>query len=327
MDSTHFKYSREINLSKISFRGLSVVDDRIIWASGSKGTIAKSVDGGNSFTFMQLKGFEKSDFRDIEAFDNKTAIVMSSGTPAFILKTIDGGISWQETYKNTDTSYFLDAMDFWDIDNGIIIGDPIDNHFVLLTTQNGGLKWDQIDTSNTPVSLNGEALFAASGTSLKCHTQLGELMFVTGGNYSRLFGGSISQKNIKWKSFPIPIVQGNSSQGAFSFAYNDSALIVVGGDYLNDTAHSKNSCAQYIEPKRLHKGFDKLIDDVKGYRSCIERVNTGEFVACGTSGVDYYRNKHWKTISNVSFNVVKKAKKGSAVFLAGNKGKIGKLVR
>ena len=67
IDSIHFKYGTEINLSNISFRGLSVVDDKVIWVSGSKGTIAKSNDGGNTFTFMQLKGYEKSDFRDIES--------------------------------------------------------------------------------------------------------------------------------------------------------------------------------------------------------------------------------------------------------------------
>ena len=252
---------------------------------------------------------------------------MSSGSPAYILRTEDGGLNWTETYKNTDTAYFLDAMDFWDADNGIIIGDPINQHFVVLQTQTGGRSWDEMDTSSTPHSLPYEAIFAARGTSLRCHNKLGELMFVTGGKYSRLFGGGMYQNKMRWKFFPIPILQGEASQGAFSFAYNDSAMIVVGGDYRNDSARIKNSCTQYIEPKRQHTGFDKLIDDVKGYRSCIEAVNAGEFISCGTSGTDYYRNKYWKTISLNSFNVAKRAKKGTTVFLAGNKGMIGKLVR
>jgi photosystem II stability/assembly factor-like uncharacterized protein len=60
---------------------------------------------------------------------------MSSGTPAYIFKTTDGGRSWKEVYKNSDTAYFLDAMDFWDDKRGMhCLGDPINGHFVLLST-------------------------------------------------------------------------------------------------------------------------------------------------------------------------------------------------
>jgi hypothetical protein len=34
--------------AKISLRGLSVVNDNIIWASGSKGQVARSTDGGKN---------------------------------------------------------------------------------------------------------------------------------------------------------------------------------------------------------------------------------------------------------------------------------------
>ena len=95
-----------------SIRGLSVVDDNIAWISGSKGTIAITTDGGKTWDWQQVKGFEKADFRDIEAFSAKEAIIMSSGTPALILKTTDGGQNWKVKYRNTDTAYFFDAMDF-----------------------------------------------------------------------------------------------------------------------------------------------------------------------------------------------------------------------
>ena len=85
---------------KTSLRGLSVVSDKVIWVSGSNGTVGKSIDGGDTFTWMTVKGFEKTDFRDIEAFDAKTAIIMGVDAPAYILKTNDGGESWELVYEN-----------------------------------------------------------------------------------------------------------------------------------------------------------------------------------------------------------------------------------
>ena len=53
---------------KVSIRGLSVVDNNIIWCSGSNGSVARSIDGGKTFIWQTVDGYEKRDFRDIEAF-------------------------------------------------------------------------------------------------------------------------------------------------------------------------------------------------------------------------------------------------------------------
>ena len=89
-----------------SIRGLSVVNDSIAWVSGSSGYISITLNGGKTWKWSQVKGYEKADFRDIEAFSDKEAIIMSSGTPALIMKTIDGGSTWHVKYSNTDTTYF-----------------------------------------------------------------------------------------------------------------------------------------------------------------------------------------------------------------------------
>lgn len=327
IDSNQCKLGEGVILSKTSFRGLSVVDNQTIWVSGSRGTFAKSTDGGNTFVYTQVKGYEKSDFRDIEAFDDKRAVMMSSGTPAYILKTTDGGQTWKEVYKNTDTAYFLDAMDFWDEQRGIIVGDPIHHHFVLLQTNNGGESWQELDTSKTPLAMEGEAVFAASGTSLRCLGKYGRVGFVTGGKHTRALGKNIASKNGSWEYEHLPIQHGVSSKGAFSFAANDSANLMVGGDYANDKMVSNNSCIQYLPPANKDEVFSQMIDDVKGYRSCVEAISNHQFIACGTSGVDCYANRYWTTISSQGFHVVRKAKKGNAVFLAGPKGKIGRLIR
>src|SRR5687768_16967688 len=88
-------FSQEIKMltsgTRTSLRGLSVVTDKIVWVSGSAGTVGRSVDGGVNWQWLTVKGYEKRDFRDIEAFDDKTAIIMAIAEPAQILRTTDGG--------------------------------------------------------------------------------------------------------------------------------------------------------------------------------------------------------------------------------------------
>lgn len=158
-----------------SIRGLSVVNDQVAWVSGSKGFVAITKDGGKNWNWKQVKGFEKSDFRDIEAFSDKEAIMMSSGKPALILKTTDGE-NWQVKYQNTDTAYFLDAMDFDTPKHGLVLGDPIKGKFVLMETNDGGETWHPF--KNAPGALPGEAAFAASGTCLRINA--GGINIVTG---------------------------------------------------------------------------------------------------------------------------------------------------
>src|ERR1700710_357310 len=91
-----------------SMRGLSVLSDSVAWVSGSNGYVGKTLNGGKTWEWMQPKGYEKLDFRDIEAFDKLKAIVVNAGSPAYILTTNDGGKNWNQVYKNTDSAIFLD---------------------------------------------------------------------------------------------------------------------------------------------------------------------------------------------------------------------------
>src|SRR5947208_13643045 len=102
-----------------AFRGLSVVNDKIIWASGTAGTVIRTIDGGKTWQVMTVPGAEKLDFRDIEAFDAKTAYVLSIGTGAAsrIYKTTDGGSHWNLQFTNPDQKALYDAIACWDRNN------------------------------------------------------------------------------------------------------------------------------------------------------------------------------------------------------------------
>jgi photosystem II stability/assembly factor-like uncharacterized protein len=337
VDSNKITRAENIVLGKISFRGLSVAEDGTVWASGSRGTIARSTDEGNSFTYTQINGYEKSDFRDIQAFDANRAVVMSSGTPAYILVTRDGGLTWRETFSKYDTAYFLDAMDFWNEYNGVVVGDPINGHFVLLRTINGGNTWQEMDTAQTPKSLEGEAIFAASGTSLQSWgaDQFG---FVTGGSSSRLL---MHNKN-KWRSRKLKIVQGKNSTGAFTFS-NRMTLAVAGGDYMNDTVKQQtlliedklSSVVGLNKMKSVHADKQlKPVPNCLGYCSSMIELQganpmEGKFLLTGTTGAAIVTGlpATCTKISDQAFNVVAASKDGSRIYFAGPKGKLGRLVK
>lgn len=301
---------------KQSFRGLSVFSDKVIWVSGTQGTVGRSVDGGENWEWKTVAGFEKTDFRDIEAFDKKTAIIMGVGSPAYILKTTDGGETWRLVYENRDSVMFLDAMEFWNDMSGMAIGDPIDGRFFILRTFDGGDTWQTIPEMNRPVAMEGEACFAASGTNIRALGR-GEAVFISGGISSNFFKRD--------EKINLPLNQGVSTAGANSIAIRKKkTMVVTGGDFMKPE-ETKGNCAVSFDGGQTWSNPESW---PSGYRSCVEYLSKKKWITCGLSGVDISSDDglNWKNISNLSFHVVRKAKKGKSVFLAGANGRIGKLV-
>jgi photosystem II stability/assembly factor-like uncharacterized protein len=302
-----------------SIRGLSVVSDKIAWISGSRGTVAITKDAGKTWLWQQVKGFETSDFRDIEAFSDKEAVIMSSGTPALILKTLDGGASWQAKYHNRDTSVFFDAMDFSG-KYGCIMGDPINNHFIIFETTDKGKTWKQKDPSKAPVGREGEASFAASGTCLSIYDngimKTDGLVLVSGGSVANLNYALVTGK--KWLTQQLPIAQGNSSAGAFSFASNGKRWLVVGGDYQHDQRTDSTVCYSNNAGKTW-----ALAKVSPGFQSCVKYISGKIYLSTGTSGSYITKDEGitWSKIDGTSYNVC--GHHGKFILYAGNGGKIG----
>jgi photosystem II stability/assembly factor-like uncharacterized protein len=305
-----------------SIRGLSVVNDNVIWVSGSKGTVGKTTNGGKNWKWITVKGFDTIDFRDIEAFDAATAVIMAVSEPAYILKTNDGGESWKVVYENKTKGMFLDAMEFWNEQAGIVIGDPVGGRFFIARTFDGGTSWQDIPFDKRPVADSGEACFAASGTNIRALDR-DEAVFVSGGLKSRLF--TRNQPKI------LPIIQGSETTGANSVAVWDHQklnggkhIIVVGGDFNADSSNKKN-CFITNDEGKTWKAPNTL---PHGYRSCVEYFSKTDVFCCGLNGVDYSWDggKNWKWVSKEGFNVCRASKLGAAIYLAGNNGKVGKII-
>jgi photosystem II stability/assembly factor-like uncharacterized protein len=309
--------------TKTSLRGLSVVNDNIIWVSGSNGIVGRSTNAGKNWKWLTVTGFEKTEFRDIEAFDGNTAIIMGIGEPAYILKTTDAGENWKVVYENKTKGMFLDAMDFANNREGIVIGDPINGKVFIARTSNTGNTWEQItEDERTPTADKGEAFFAASGSNVRLFVN-NDYFIVSGGTRSRLFTNT--------RTVFLPLIQGKETTGANAIDIFDDGIprkpgnrmIVVGGDFNADSLKDKNCLYS------LNGGKTWVTPDTppNGYRSCVEYLSKKDVLTCGLNGVDYSTDggKNWKWISKEGFHVCRIARMGTAVFLAGNNGKIGKL--
>jgi photosystem II stability/assembly factor-like uncharacterized protein len=307
--------------TKTNLRGLSVVNQNVVWVSGSNGIVGKSVNGGRTWTWMTVTGFEKTDFRDIEAFDANTAVIMGISEPAYILKTVDGGDSWKVVYENKNKGMFLDAMDFVDNSRGIVVGDPINKKIFMAETKDGGDTWTEWSEHSKLVADSAEAFFAASGTNIRLFNE-NKIFLVSGGSRSRLF--------TMRGAYTIPMIEGKETAGTNSISVYDEGklkgskkMIVVGGDFASDTASAKNCF--YSSDGGLT--WDEPVEGPNGYRSSVEFVSKNDVLTCGLTGVDYSSDagRNWHLISNQSLNTVRIAKIGPAIFLAGTKGTVAKI--
>lgn len=302
--------------NKSSFRGLQTYKNNVVWVSGSNGMVGRSTDEGKTWTWVSPKGYEKFDFRDIEVFSAKEAVIVSAGAPAIILHTKNAGKSWTEVYKNENPDIFLDGMDFQG-KTGFILGDPIDGQFQLLKSTNKGKSWKDVTNAIHLFAEPGEAAFAASGTSLQVINNW--LYIGTGGSYSSLM--KRSEKESKLDVQDVPIWSGSASTGIFSIDFLTERIgVVVGGNYSDDQNNSNNILLTF----NGGLSWEKPEIPVLGYRSCVKYINAQTLIATGTSGTDISKDsgKTWQNISKESFNVIALSDNKKTIYLAGSQGNI-----
>lgn len=303
-----------------SFRGLSVVSEKIIWASGTGGTVIRSVDGGKTWKVMTVPGAEKLDFRDIEAFDANTAYLLSigNGESSRIYKTTDGGVSWKQQFINKNEKAFFDALACWDAKNCIAMSDPVDGHYVLISTTDGE-NWKPIVSNKMPAAKDGEAAFAASGTCLIVNGK-NDVFLVSGGNDARVFRST--DRGVTWTVAETSIKKGTSGSGIFSIAFRNALHgVLVGGNYEKPDDANINLAFTGDGGKTWRNG-----NGLSGYRSAVTYINDKTMIAVGTNGTDISRDRGatWKKIGSEDLNaVVAKGKK--AVWAVGPKGYVGRL--
>ena len=302
-----------------SLRGISAVNDYVAWASGTNGTVLRTVNRGVTWKAAKVPGAADLDFRAIHAFDDKTALLLSigNGEKSRIYKTTDGGGRWSLLYTNPDPKGFFDALAFWDDTHGILLGDPVDGHFVIMTTDDGGESWHR---QKTPAAVQGEGAFAASNSCLTLHGAR-EVWFGTGGpGGARVFHSD--DAGATWTVAKTPIRNDSASAGIFSIYFSDPKRgIAVGGDY-NKTTDTTGTIAQTVDGGKTWTANGAPLN---GFRSAILHVDALKaWIATGTAGSDISSDaKSWKQFDGGNYNAVSFA--GATGFAAGPKGAVAKI--
>jgi len=89
-------------------------------------------------------------------------MTIGNGADSRIYRTVDGGKTWTETFRNTEPTAFYDCLDFKG-SHGLALSDPVGGKFRIASTSNGGKSWKVLPNDGMPAALEGEFAFAGSG--------------------------------------------------------------------------------------------------------------------------------------------------------------------
>ena len=252
--TTQAQFQIQTSNTTANLRGIHSLGNGIAWASGTNGTVLRTEDNGKTWQPCTTPpDAAKLDFRGIQAFDNKTAIVMSSGPGDLsrLYKTTDGCATWKLVFTNPDKDGFFDALSFSGTDHmvfnhpgnpllrtrvhhpdverhvlggcGYLLGDPVDGSFRTFHSCDMGSTW--LSSPDKYVAKVGEAAFAASNQSLvTMPDNFDNMLLITGGSVARLLyhdGGC--ELDGLWcysstRTVHLPLAHGNEASGAFAMA-------------------------------------------------------------------------------------------------------------
>ncbi|AFL86383.1 BNR/Asp-box repeat protein [Terriglobus roseus DSM 18391] len=337
------QFTLQTSNTTAGLRGIANVDGQIAWASGTGGTVLKTLDGGARWSACATPaGAEKLDFRGIQAFDAKTAIVMSSGKGDLsrVYKTTDGCATWQLAFTNPDApDGFFDAMYFTRRDEGWLLGDPVKGSFYLASTTDAGATWTRSKSPDLNAPARNIGAFAASNQSFII--SLSGPIFGGGAGY--LYRGSwpgcsqsqsynqpeLCLDRLPFDRIHLPLQAEGDAAGIFALIATSQAIVAVGGDYTQPGNSTMTAAVSLDDGQTWHAAMTQP----HGYRSTVAYdVTTKTWITTGPNGTDISTDNgiHWQPLlPNPARGDAPGADKDwnalSLPFVVGPKGRIARL--
>ena len=306
--------------SLLSIRAIEILEDNNLAfaANNSSYGMMNSVTKEWKISKKNIDTFNVN-FRSV-AHTKEDFLMLGIASPTYLYKTTMSGMKL--FYSEDHPKAFYDAMDFWNDQEGIAMGDPTDKCISIIITRDGGNSWNKISCEDLQKSIDGEAAFAASDTNIAIvgdHTWI-----ATGGNASRVMYSP--DKGHTWEVFETPIIQGTGTTGMYSIDFYDELNgFAIGGDYTKP----KDNSANKIRTVDGGKTWDIVgANQNPDYRSCVQYIPNREgkeLVVIGFNGIDYSNDSGstWTHLSDEGFYTLRFIDEHTAY--AAGKGRISKL--
>lgn len=301
----------------VSIRALVAVDENKVWFAGNKGTVGL-IDGKTPKIAVIRYEDSLMHFRAVAKTKN-AFFVLSIANPAVLYKIGFDGLeatSIEEVYLEEGERVFYDAMQFWDDQEGIAMGDPTEDCLSVIITRDGGNNWEKLSCDVLPKTEEGEAAFAASNSNIAVFEN--HVWIVSGGKRARVFHSA--DRGINWEVYNTPIIEGGRMTGIYSVDfYDENTGVIFGGDWENMENNTSNKAITRDGGKTW-----TLLSDGKGpgYRSSVRFVPGGgghEIIAAGSLGISYSNDQgeNWTELSKEGVFAVEFVN-DSVAFASGN---------
>jgi photosystem II stability/assembly factor-like uncharacterized protein len=322
-------------------RGIDSVDGAVAWASGTNGTVLKTVDGGAHWTACAIPDAVTDgatlDFRGVQAWDATTAIVMASGPgeKSRLYKTTDGCKTWKLVFTNPDKDGFWDAYRRDQRGHfGILMGDPVRGHFAVWRIDRDDSSFQIERFHRTPGAHKGEKAFAASNSAIFVDDVFYDFWIATGGKSGARVIKRVDHNfdSFGYDAFPstvVPVGRKVDSSGIFGLSFRKGPKtanperqflngIAVGGDYTkpNDCTGTAAWSADGGET------WTASTTPPHGFRSAVQWSEALKlWITVGANGSDISRDdgKTWQSLDNGNWNAL------SLPFVVGPNGRIARL--
>lgn len=196
---------------------IQALNENDIWAVGNF-TIVKSADGGNLWMPVE-NGNDSLVFYSLWAVDKNSAFAggyaPGAGRPK-LYKTTDGGNVW--TLVHQSANQYVNYIFMTDQIHGFFFGDAMEQKWVIMQTDNGGLTWTALSTA--PTAQTGEVCL---GGSAYWWDGQNRICFVS--NQGRLL--SSDNLGASWTSSSLP---GTPTLGSLAFESSGTIGLTGAGD-------------------------------------------------------------------------------------------------
>lgn len=283
-----------------AIRDLQARDETNIWFSAGDGRIGVLQEGVPKIASVRYNETALK-FKSI-AVQDSVVYLLHPTRPALVYKLDydqEGARNLESVYIQEAPEVFYNALAFWDVDKGILVGERQNSScLAIIRTMDGGETWNEIPCDALPELEKGELVFASSNSNISVYDS--HVWIATGGKKARVFHSEDYGET--WEVYNTPIIQGESGLGIFSIAFSDAKHGVIIGGKWSEKAFNEGNKGYTTDGGKTWKLFAN--GEYPGLQKQVVFVpNTKFVVAVGDYGIAYsYNNKDWQKLSDTTLD-------------------------